>query len=186
MRDGVAVPHFLYRDRECGIRPKMSKLHFYHIREGYINFLHRADNRVQLNKGQRRPYVGVVLRIGEHDYYVPLESPKPNHANIKSGGPVLKLDEGRLGIMGFNNMIPVRKYQLLEFDILAEPDEKYKNLLLKQLQYCEKNKNLIFSRAEATYRKATEGKNAFYRKICCDFKRLERIYDTYRVKKNTQ
>ena len=37
----------------------------------------------------------------------PLESPKPNHVNIKGGGPVMKLDEGRLGLMGFNNMIPV-------------------------------------------------------------------------------
>lgn len=161
----------------------MGKLRFYHIRDGYIDFLHKLDKRVQMNKGQHRPYVGIVLKIGEYDYYVPLESPKPNHTNIKSGGPVLKLDDGKLGLMGFNNMIPVRKFQLLEFDILAEPDEHYKALLLKQLEYCEKNRQIIFARAEKTYQKATDGKNSFYRKVCCDFKRLEKNCDKYKVKK---
>lgn len=161
----------------------MGKLRFYHVREGYIDFLHRVDNRVQLNKGQRRPYVGIVLTIGNFDYYVPLESPKANHVNIKSGGPVLKLDDGALGIMGFNNMIPVRKYQLLDFDILAEPDERYRALLLKQLNYCEKNRALILARAQKTYQKAVTGNNPFYRKICCDFKRLEACCGKYKVKK---
>ena len=162
----------------------MAKFRFYHIREGYITFLHKIDNRVQLNKGERRPYVGIVLSIGGYEYYVPLESPKPNHASIKSGGPVLKLDGGALGIMGFNNMIPVRKYCLIDFDIMAEPDKRYQALLLNQLAYCDKNKDIILSRAESTYKKATSGKNPFYRKICCDFKRLESVCDTYKVKKS--
>lgn len=161
----------------------MGKLRFYHIRDGYIEFLHKLDNRVQMNKDQRRPYIGIVLKIGDYDYYVPLESPKPNHAKIKSSGPVLKLDDGKLGIMGFNNMIPVRKYQLLDFDILAENDERYKALLLKQLAYCEKNRDTIYARAQTTYKKATNGKNPFYRRICCDFKRLEANCDKYKVKK---
>ncbi len=165
---------------------QMGKFRFYHIHDGYVDYLHKVDNRVQLNKGQRRPYVGIVLSINGFDYYVPLESPKPNHVNIKSSGPVFKLDGGELGIMGFNNMIPVKRYNLIEFDILAEQDEKYKNLLLNQLRFCEKNKNIILSRAQATYRKALDGKNAFYRKICCDFKRLENACNRYRVKKITK
>lgn len=161
----------------------MAKLRLYHIREGYVEFMHKADNRVQMNKGEHRPYVGIVLTIDEFDYYVPLESPKPNHVNIKSGGPVLKLDNGALGIMGFNNMIPVKKNHLIDFDIQTIPDEKYRTLLLKQLAYCEKNRALIQTRAATTYRKATDGKNPFYQRICCDFKHLERISSTYKVKK---
>lgn len=164
----------------------MSKLRFYRIHEGYIEFLHSIDNRVQFNKGERRPYVGVVLTIGEHEYYVPLESPKPNHKNIKSGGPVLKLDDGQLGIMGFNNMIPVKRPHLISFDILAEPDMRYRNLLLNQLRYCDQNKTVIFSRAKSTYQKVVSGKNLFYARVCCDFKRLEAVYDTYKVKKTIQ
>ena len=161
----------------------MGKFRFYHVREGYIEFLHKVDNRVQMNKGQKRPYVGIVLSIAGYDYYVPLESPKPNHANIKSGGPVLKLDDGKLGIMGFNNMIPVRKYCLNDFDFMAETGKRYPALLMNQLAYCEKNKELIASRAKKTYEKAVQGNTPFYRKICCDFKRLESVCDKYKVKK---
>lgn len=63
----------------------MGKFQFYHINEHYISYLHSIDTRVQYNKGQRRPYVGIVLSINGIDYYVPLESPKPNHVNIKGG-----------------------------------------------------------------------------------------------------
>ena len=101
----------------------MGKFQFYHINEHYISYLHSIDTRVQYNKGQRRPYVGIVLSINGIDYYVPLESPKPNHVNIKGGGPVMKLDDGRLGLMGFNNMIPVIPSCLIKFDIQSIENE---------------------------------------------------------------
>lgn len=50
----------------------MGKFQFYHINEHYISYLHSIDTRVQYNKGQRRPYVGIVLSINGIDYYVPL------------------------------------------------------------------------------------------------------------------
>ena len=124
----------------------MGKFQFYHINEHYISYLHSIDTRVQYNKGQRRPYVGIVLSINGIDYYVPLESPKPNHVNIKGGGPVMKLDDGRLGLMGFNNMIPVIPSCLIKFDIQSIENENYKMLLLNQLNYCNKNRDLILQR----------------------------------------
>ena len=151
----------------------MNHLRFYHIRDDYAAYLHRVDSRVQFNKNMRRPYVGVVLSVHGMSYYVPLESPKPGHAGIKSGGPVLKLDEGKLGIMGFNNMIPVRRCCLVDFDIASVDDSAYQTLLLKQLHFCSKNRNLIMTRAQNTYAKAVSNKNPFYSKICCDFKKLE-------------
>lgn len=157
----------------------MGYLKFYHIKEEYIAYLHRTDRRVQFNKGERRPYVGVVLKVNGQNYYVPLESPKPNHANIKSGGPILKLDEGRLGIMGFNNMVPVKQGQLIEFDIAAETDKEYQTLLLKQFHYCAKNKDIIERRAINTYAKQVSGKNPFYEKVCCDFRKLETACKRY-------
>nr|DAF49597.1 MAG TPA: Toxin ToxN, type III toxin-antitoxin system [Myoviridae sp. ctuev19]DAQ81012.1 MAG TPA: Toxin ToxN, type III toxin-antitoxin system [Caudoviricetes sp.] len=152
----------------------MQSFRLYHINEHYVSYLHSIDSKVQFNKGQRRPYVGIVLSINGVDYYVPLESPKPNHENIKSGGPVLKLDGGTLGIMGFNNMIPVIPSCLIDFDIQTISDQKYKMLLINQLNFCEKNKDVILRRAETTYQKATEKKIPLYKKICCDFQKLER------------
>lgn len=151
----------------------MADFRFYHISEHYIRYLHSIDSRVQYNKGQKRPYVGVVLSIHGVEYYVPLESPKPNHANISNGGPVLKLNEGKLGIMGFNNMIPVTRSCLVEFDFADISDEKYRMLLINQLHFCNHNSELITKRAETTYRRQIEGKIPLYRKICCNFRKLE-------------
>lgn len=160
----------------------MTKFKFYHIADRYIAFLHSGDSRVQMSKGQRRPYIGIVLQINGLNYYVPLESPKPNHVNIRGGGPVLKIDDGRLGIMGFNNMIPVPDNALIDFDIDKVEDNNYRMLLYNQLHFCNRNRDLILHRASTTYRKATEGNNAFYNRVCCDFEELEsmsRRYDPY-------
>ena len=87
----------------------MSNLKITHIDDKYIRYLKGSDKKVQDNKNRRRPYVGIVLQIGSFDYFVPMESPKGNHDNVKSGIHILKLDDGRLGLLGFNNMIPVHK-----------------------------------------------------------------------------
>jgi len=157
----------------------MKRFRFYHIKEKYIRFLHSGDYRVQYNKGQKRPYVGIVLIINELKYYVPLESPKPNHSKIKNGGAVLKLDEGKLGIMGFNNMIPVPNEALLNFDFQDIEDEKYKLLLTNQLDFCNRNKELIYTRANTTYKKAVSGNVPYYAQYCCDFKKLEKMCRDY-------
>lgn len=149
----------------------MSKLRIYRIAENYVRYLHAVDGRVQYNKGGR-PYVGVVLTVEGFRYFVPLESPKPNHANIK-GGPILKLSNGMLGIMGFNNMIPVPEAELLAFDIAAEPDEKYRALLYNQLSWCNKIAEQIAHKAKKVYINETSGAVESYKRICCDFKALE-------------
>lgn len=155
----------------------MSKFRFYQIDSAYISFLHSRDKRVQFNK-TGRPYVGVVLQVGRFKYFVPLESPKPNHVNIH-GGPVLKLDGGKLGIMGFNNMIPVLNSALIDFDIAEVPDSQYKALLYNQLSFCNKNADLIYGKAESVYNKEQKG-IPVYKKICCNFKKLERACSAYR------
>ena len=86
----------------------MDNLRIYRIREGFVEYLHNIDNRVQFNKEERRPYVGIVLSMGGHDYFVPMESPKPNHAKLKNNIHIMKLKGGEYGLLGFNNMIPAK------------------------------------------------------------------------------
>jgi protein AbiQ len=129
----------------------MENLRIYRIEDKYINFLRSRDDKVQLNKNHKRPYVGVVLHVGEFRYFVPMESPKPNHAKIKSGKHILKIEDGRLGLLGFNNMVPVADSAIIEFDINAEPDEKYRNLLLHQVRACNKVKADVYNKAAKTY-----------------------------------
>ncbi len=158
----------------------MENLRIFRITDQYIHFLHSRDSRVPYNKGNRRPYVGVVLRVGGFQYFVPMESPKPNHAKIKPGKHILKLDEGRMGLLGFNNMVPVHKDALIEFDIAAEPDEKYRELLRRQITLCNRMKADILDRASATYFDVVNNKNKFLVRISCDFKALETACKEYR------
>ena len=157
----------------------MEPLRIYRINEHYVNYLHSVDHRVQYNKGQRRPYVGVVLLVGKYKYFVPMESPKPNHAHIKSGVHLMPLAGGQYGLLGFNNMIPVPDYAVIPFDIDGEKDPHYADLLRRQAAYINRNKADIYHHAESTYYKATNGKNAFLLRICCDFIKLEKAMGRY-------
>lgn len=161
----------------------MTTLKIYKVKDKYVRFLHSRDNRVQLNKNQRRPYVGVVLLVGSYKYFVPMESPKPNHAKIKPGPHIHKMDGGALGLLGFNNMIPVCDDALISFDIDAEPDTKYAELLRRQAAYINRNKSDIFSRAAKTYYSVTTNKNKFLVSISCDFLKLEKACKQYDPKR---
>lgn len=157
----------------------MESLRIYRISDHYIRFLHSRDEKVQYNKAAKRPYVGVVFNFGGFKYFVPMESPKPNHANIKAGKHILKLDGGKYGILGFNNMVPVHKDALEELDIDAEPDPKYRELLKRQALVCNRMKADILDHAQLTYFNVTNGTNKFLMKISCDFKKLERACKSY-------
>ena len=151
----------------------METLKLYRISDKYIRFLKGVDVRVQDNKDRRRPYVGVVLYVGSFRYFVPMESPKPNHANIKPGHHIMKLDNGKLGLLGFNNMIPVHDSAIIPFDIDNEPDTKYAELLRRQVSVINRNKADIYAHATKTYYSVVNKKNNFLIGICCDFKKLE-------------
>lgn len=157
----------------------MNNLRLYKVEDKYINYLKGCDKKVQHNKNKRRPYVGVVLIIGSYKYFVPMESPKENHDNIKAGIHILKLDNGRLGLLGFNNMIPVPDSAIIAFDINKETDKQYKELLKHQIAFINSRKADIYEHASKTYFKATKGNNRFLSNICCDFKKLENACKRY-------
>lgn len=158
----------------------MDKLRIYKVSDHYIRFLQSRDPKVQHNKVNRRPYVGIVFSFAGFNYFVPMESPKPNHQNIKPGKHIVKLDSGRYGLLGFNNMVPVHKDALIEFDIDAEPDEKYRELLKRQASLCNRMKADILNHAQMTYFDVVNNKNKFLVSISCDFKKLESACKVYR------
>lgn len=157
----------------------MESLKLYRISDKYIRFLKSRDIRVQDNKDRRRPYVGVVLYVGDHRYFVPMESPKPNHTRIKPGRHIMKIDNGKLGLLGFNNMIPVHDAALISFDIDTETDVQYAELLRRQISFINRSKADVLNHASQTYFSVVHKKNAFLLKICCDFKKLEHACKQY-------
>lgn len=158
----------------------MDTLRLYRVSDHYIRFLSGRDSRVQYNKDAKRPYVGVVFSFGGYKYFVPMESPKPNHANIKPGKHIIKLDGGKYGILGFNNMVPVHKDALIEFDINAEKDVKYRELLKRQASLCNSMKADILNHAQMTYFGVVNKSNKFLMRISCDFKALENASKSYK------
>ena len=157
----------------------MEKLRIYKVEDKYVRYLSNIDDKVQYNKGAKRPYVGVVFSFAGYQYFVPMESPKPNHANIKPGKHILRLDEGKYGILGFNNMIPVHKDALIEYDIDSEKDLNYKALLQRQAAICNRMKADILNHAQMTYFAVIKEENKFLMWISCDFKKLEQACKKY-------
>lgn len=163
----------------------MEQLRIYKIRDDYVAYLNSIDSRVQYNKKERRPYLGVVLEIDRHKYFVPMESPKPNHAKMHNGIHFMRINGGKYGLLGFNNMVPAKEYFLVPFNIEEEQNEAYKNLLRNQIDFCRKHKDEIYHHARKTYEGVTEKRIPFLLQICCDFKRLEEEYVKFYFKNST-
>ncbi|GHS99449.1 hypothetical protein AGMMS50276_23090 [Synergistales bacterium] len=69
-------------------------LSFYRADAEYCDFLRTTDPRVPYTMESKgtRPFVGVLLNIGDIRYYAPLTSPKPKHAKMKNQLDFLKIN----------------------------------------------------------------------------------------------
>lgn len=168
----------------------MKQLLFYKIDKEYIKYLSEFESHVSYNKdetGHSRPYLGIVLQIGEYQYFVPLYSYKEKYVKYKSNASFFFI-YGRkmnpLAIIKFSAMIPVPKYSkvvhLLEYD---KQDEKYKDLISAEYRYINSNKEEIYKRAEKMYKLVTNNKDNFFKSIACNFKLLEEKCIEYENKK---
>ena len=133
------------------------KLYFITLTSNYLKYLGIYENKVSLKAS--RPFIGIVFKINNKEYFAPLSSPKEKHKRMKTNIDFFKIDKGNLGIINFNNMIPVINNDLcrnkLDLEMLSKSlnidDIKYFRLLKNQLEYCEKNKNIILAKAEKIY-----------------------------------
>lgn len=153
---------------------------FFHIKDDYIDYLRKTDSTVQLNKSQKRPYVGVVFEIRGSYFYAPLTSPKDKHRHGNNRLDLRLIDGGKCGAINLNNMVPVPKSALIRLVIKNEPDMKYRKLLAKQHKLILDDKDAILQNAEKIYwlRTKSNDKDLTFamKKIkerCCDFKKLE-------------
>ena len=157
----------------------MNKLKLYRVNIDYIKYLYRFEKRVQYNPcidedyTKRRPYLGIVLKLHNLNYFVTLEHPRKQHILLKNNSFIFKIHNGRYGILGFNNMIPIPESQLIKFDI-NEQSQKFKYILITQYRFCNKHILEIFKKANDTYIKRKNANNKFILKVCCDFELLEK------------
>lgn len=88
------------------------------VDSNYCNYLRSFDSKVMYNDGAKdlRPFIGVLFSVNGFEFFVPLASPKAKHSTIQNKIDVVKIDDGKLGVLNFNNMIPVTKdnYELID------------------------------------------------------------------------
>lgn len=167
------------------------RLNLYRLDMKYVRDLSKADDRVlsvspQVGK-ESRPVVGVLVLSGGRQYCVPLSSPKPKHASMNNGRDFSKIldSKGKLiGVLNFNNMVPVDDSVVFPVDMIVRPGDAaeeryYKGLLNDQLDWCNDNRDVILRKADKLYRLVTERPEMVRSlvKRCCDFKKLERVLE---------
>ena len=154
------------------------KLKFYIVTEEYMSYLKKYDEKVMDNRGvkNKRPYIGVLFEIDRKKYLAPLSSPKPKHLTMKNSLDFVKINQGKFGVINLNNMFPVIEEVIIEKNINLEEDNKYKELLVNQLDWCNKmeNRDNIYRKAEKLYKEILNKKeqSRFWNR-CCDFSLLE-------------
>lgn len=158
----------------------MDKLSFYTLDPAYIQFLkleeakQRGFSRVpNMDYGPNHKakfLCGIVLRVNDLDYYVPVTSykeQKPDNFLIHAANGAV------VSSLRFNYMFPVPLAMVAERMIAAEPDRAYRSLLAQELLYCNKNREEIQKRAARTYRRVLLGKDPGLVVNSCAFAFLE-------------
>ncbi len=180
----------------------MEKFKIYSVSDEYIDYLRKVYPNVYSNKaGQRfhtRKYIGIVLKIKNYNYYIPMSSPKPTDYQIAGEGKVIKRsivpimrivtknsrgEKELKGTLRISHMIPVPDSELEIYDLDNEIDSAYKDLVQNEIIYIRKQREKIQSNAELMYKQKKENdQTAKYVKAALEFEELEKLCDKYQEK----
>ena len=149
----------------CDIMQKMYKelvgmiknLQIIRVDTNYCDYLRKFDSRVAYNMNEKeiRPFVGILFKIEDCEYFAPLSSPKSKHKKMKNTIDFLKIKNGELGAVNFN-------------------EAKYQKLLKEQLAWLNANYIQVKDKSYKLYTLYNKGKlPETMRERCCNFKLLE-------------
>jgi len=164
----------------------MEKLNFFTADFDYVKYLYEAEwkNRgfsrvpnMKYTKGHKQKFLcGVVLRVNDISYYVPVTSYKQQ----KPDNFLITADNGQVvSSLRFNYMFPIPKELTAVHVISEEPDRAYRALLAQELRCCIKNQVVIQRLAGRTYKRVLLGKDVGLVVNSCDFALLEKKYHEY-------
>lgn len=161
----------------------------YSITDNYINYLKRYEKRVYDNKEDirkvTRKYLGIVLKVNDFNYYIPMSSPKKSDYKENEirksivpivriisqeeidGIPVLK------GTLRISNMIPVPESELILYEPKFEQNKNYKILVEKELEFIDKNEDMIRKYASIIYNQKINNYDVSYINNVVNFRLLE-------------
>jgi len=172
---------------------KQEQLSLYMVDMKLIRNMHnQGDDRVfsvspQVGK-DNRPFVGLIVILGKRQYCIPLSSPKEKHKNMKNGldfHRILDSDGKLIGVLDFNNMIPVRPDVVHKIQLkIAKNDDQatrhYKELMSDQLTFCRQNHDTIVKKANKLYTMVQKkNTSAQLKHRCLNWSKLENVLDRY-------
>lgn len=177
-------------------------MQLYNISDEYINYLRDKFPRVYSNKENTRvhtrKYLGAVIEIGTHKYYIPLSSPKDKHDYIIVDGKktvrknsliVMRIVSGTgdnqelKGTLQIGTMVPVPDEAIQLYDVNNEPDQAYKDLVNEEIVYIRKHEKAIIKSAKVLYSKRKSGEENAVVQNCLDFIDLEAECDKWNNRK---
>ena len=188
----ISTAHFFWRFINSPM--KQSRLNLYTINLKYIRTIAKVDDNVmsispQVGKSTR-PFIGIIVMCNDRQYCVPLSSPKAKHSHMKNDVDFSKIFDPHgalVGVLNFNNMIPVRQDVITPLDIKIHTNDSpstvhYKKLTMNQLTFCRQNHDAIIAKANKLYKMITDGKPShLLRRRCCNFAALEQALDKFKT-----
>ena len=158
------------------------RLNLYTVNKEYCEFLRKFDSKVPIVNGnkEKRLFVGILICVNNKNYFAPLTSPKKKHLMMKDSQDFMKIDNGELGAINFNNMIPIPSTELNQISYADVKDEKYRKLLIKQISWCNSSKDKIINKAYNLYKSMKyDNMSEKLKNRCCDFELLEKMCYEY-------
>ena len=177
-------------------------MQLYSVSDEYISYLRKKFPRVYSNKENMRihtrKYLGAVIEIETHKYYIPLSSPKDKHDYIMIDGKktirkdtliVMRIVSGTgdnkelKGTLQIGTMIPVPESAIELYDVKNESDQAYKDLVNEEIIYIRKHEKIIIRNAKVLYSKRKSGEENRVVQNCLDFMALEKECDKWKERK---
>ena len=180
----------------------MEQFKLYSVSDEYIEWLRKKFPNVYSNKIESRThtrkYLGVVLKIGNYNYYVPMSSPKESDYQAAGDSKVIKKSivpiirivvkstDGKKELKGtlrISHMIPVPESELELYDLENETDSTYKDLVQNEMIFIRKNKEKILMNANLLYKqKNANDTTAGYVKSALEYQSMETLCDAFKNK----
>lgn len=172
-------------------------MNWYVIEKKYVKYLHKQDSKVEnIEYGEKlKPYIGIILKINNYNYYVPVSSAKEKHYKMDNQVDLYKIKRGEkiLGVLNINNMIPIKeeyvkilRYNEIEkyrkFKSLKEK-QQYIELLEIELKIINRKEIEITEKARKLYNLVIKYPMSRLAKRSCNFKILELKADKYNKEK---
>lgn len=180
----------------------MENLRICSVSDEYISFLRDNNPRVYSNKEENRiherKYLGVVLKINQYEYFIPMSSPKNSDYQLAGDGyaikksiiPIIRMiakdskgEKVLRGTLRISHMIPVPDSELIKYDIESEQDKEYRDIIYDEEKFIRNNKSKILSYAKTMYNQKSINYDVGYVRAALDFKSLELLCSQY---KNTK